>query len=82
VVTWSQVSEVLRFTQRIGDTRVSDVMSGGRDILDRASTADAVASFPGMSRPTAVCVSFVLPEEALSVHAQLAGVAAVSNVVH
>ncbi|MDD1790147.1 hypothetical protein [Burkholderia gladioli] len=79
---WSQVSEVLRFTQRVGDVRVTDVFSDGRTILDRARAVDAIASFPGMPHPSTVCVSFVLPEEALSAHEQLAGAAAVSNVIH
>lgn len=79
---WPQISEVVRFTQRIADVCITDVFSNGRDILDRARALDTVTGFPGMPRPTDVCVSFVLPDEALSAHAQLAGTAAKSNVAH
>lgn len=79
---WSQASEVLHFTQRLSDIRVSDVFAGGRLILDRARTADTVACFPAMRRPTDICVSFVMPEEALQAHAQLGGAAVVGSAVH
>jgi hypothetical protein len=78
---WSQVSEVLRFTQRTSDIRVADVMSGGRRMLDTARTAGAFSGAPGTQRPTAVCVSFVLPDEALTAHVHLGG-AATSKAVH
>jgi hypothetical protein len=79
---WSQVSEVLRFTQRVGDIRISDVFASGRPILDKARAADTVASFPGLPRPTGICVSFVMPEEALVAQAQLGGSLAAGNAVH
>jgi hypothetical protein len=78
---WSQISEVLRFTQRPSDIRVADVMSGGREMLDGARTADALAAVPGVQHPSAVCVTFVLPDEAFTAHVQLGG-PAVTNVVH
>lgn len=79
---WPLVAEVFRFTQRVGEIRVSDVFAGGRLILDKARAADAVAEFPDMPRPTEICVSFVMPEEALLAHEQLGGVASVGKAVH
>jgi hypothetical protein len=79
---WSQVSEVFRFTQRVGEIWVSDVFAGGRRILEKASAVDTVANFPGMPRPTTVCVTFVLPEKALLAHEELASAAIVGSAVH
>lgn len=79
---WSKIAEVLPYTQRLGEIRVSDVFAGSRSILDKARTVDTVACFPGMPRPKKLCVSFVTPKEALLSHAQLYGADSGIDVVH
>lgn len=79
---WWQVAEVLRFAQRPSDIQISEVFAAGRPVLDMARDAGSVACFSGLPRPAGISVSFVMPEEAFSLHEQPGGYVAVSNVVH